>query len=90
MAARRHEMTRTAGVRPLISFLADFGSASAAACQGVVLGICPEASIVVISHQITRYSIAEGAGTLAVTLPSMASSAVRVCGSRPSAWAAWG
>jgi S-adenosylmethionine hydrolase len=51
-------------VRPLITFLTDSGPASAAVCQGVMLGICPEANILVISHQITRYSFAEGARTL--------------------------
>lgn len=58
-------------MRPLITLLTDFGPASTAVCQGVMLGICPQANIIVISHQITRYSIAEGARTLVFALPSM-------------------
>jgi S-adenosylmethionine hydrolase len=33
-------------------------------------GICPEAIVIEISHQITRHSVAEGARTLAFALPS--------------------
>ena len=33
--------------------------------KGVILGICPEAQIVDISHEVTAYAIAEGAFTIA-------------------------
>jgi S-adenosylmethionine hydrolase len=56
---------------PVITLLTDFGPTSTAVCSGVMVGICPEATIIVINHQITRYSIAEGASTLVVALPSM-------------------
>jgi S-adenosylmethionine hydrolase len=58
-------------MRPVITLLTDFGPTSTAVCSGVMVGICPEATIIVINHQITRYSIAEGASTLVVALPSM-------------------
>ena len=58
-------------MRPVITLLTDFGPASTAVCRGVMVGICPRANIIVISHQIRRYSIAEGAHTLVFALPSM-------------------
>jgi S-adenosyl-L-methionine hydrolase (adenosine-forming) len=53
--------------RPLISLLTDFGVADhyVAAMKGVILGICPDAQIVDISHEITPYAITEAAYTLA-------------------------
>ena len=53
--------------RPVISLLTDFGSADhyVAAMKGVILGICPDAQIVDISHEITPYAIPEAAYTLA-------------------------
>jgi S-adenosylmethionine hydrolase len=52
--------------RPVITLLTDFGTRDhyVAAMKGVILGICPEAQIVDISHEIASYSIAEGAYTL--------------------------
>jgi S-adenosylmethionine hydrolase len=55
----------------MITILTDFGPASTAVCMGVMIGICPEANIIVISQEITPYSMAEGARTLAFALPSM-------------------
>lgn len=53
--------------RPVITLLTDFGSADhyAGAMKGVMLGICPEAQLVDISHEITPYAITEAAFTLA-------------------------
>jgi hypothetical protein len=53
--------------RPIITLLTDFGLADhyVAAMKGVILGICPEAQLVDISHEITPFSIEEGAYTLA-------------------------
>ncbi len=47
--------------------MTDFGLADhyVAAMKGVILGICPQAELVDISHEITPFSIAEGAYTLA-------------------------
>jgi S-adenosylmethionine hydrolase len=57
--------------RPVITFLTDFGPAAPAVCRGVMFGIAPDANIIDISHQVTRYAIAEGAGTLVFALPHM-------------------
>jgi hypothetical protein len=49
-------------MRPLITFLSDFGADSAAAiCRGVMLGIAPDAQIVDISHSVRKYAIRDGA-----------------------------
>ncbi|HEY4089026.1 MAG TPA: SAM-dependent chlorinase/fluorinase [Bryobacteraceae bacterium] len=52
--------------RPIITLLTDFGTSDhyVAAMKGVILGICPEAEIIDITHDITPYAIAEGAYTL--------------------------
>ncbi|MFL5778893.1 MAG: S-adenosyl-l-methionine hydroxide adenosyltransferase family protein [Chloroflexota bacterium] len=57
--------------RPIITFLTDFGPAAPAVCRGVMLGICPDATIIDISHQVPRYSIRDGAWTLGFALPYM-------------------
>jgi hypothetical protein len=52
--------------RPIITLLTDFGLTDhyVGAIKGVILGLCPEAQLVDISHEITPYAIAEGAFTL--------------------------
>jgi S-adenosylmethionine hydrolase len=52
---------------PVISLLTDFGSADhyVGAIKGVILGICPKVRLVDISHEVTRYGIAEAGYTLA-------------------------
>jgi len=57
--------------RPVITFATDFGPSAPAVCRGVMFGIAPDANIIDISHQIPRYSIRDGAGTLAFALPHM-------------------
>jgi S-adenosylmethionine hydrolase len=57
--------------RPVITFATDFGPAAPAVCRGVMFGIAPDANIIDISHQIPRYSIRDGAGTLVFALPHM-------------------
>jgi S-adenosylmethionine hydrolase len=49
--------------RPIIVFMTDFGTVddSVAICKGVMLGIAPEARIVDLTHQVTPFSIADGA-----------------------------
>src|SRR5271155_4547567 len=53
--------------RPVITLLTDFGTRDhyAGAMKGVILGICPNAQLVDISHEITPYAITEAAFTLA-------------------------
>jgi S-adenosylmethionine hydrolase len=56
---------------PVVSLLTDFGvrDPSGAICEGVILGICPEATVVHISHEVTKYSIRDGALMLWCALP---------------------
>jgi S-adenosyl-L-methionine hydrolase (adenosine-forming) len=58
-------------VRPVVTFLTDFGSSAPAVCRGVMFGIAPDANIIDISHQVPRYSIRDGARTLVFALPYM-------------------
>ncbi|HTA45687.1 MAG TPA: SAM-dependent chlorinase/fluorinase [Bryobacteraceae bacterium] len=53
--------------RPVITLLTDFGSMDhyVGAMKGVMLGICPTAQFVDVSHEVAPYAIPEGAYTLA-------------------------
>jgi S-adenosylmethionine hydrolase len=53
--------------RPIVTLLTDFGTSDhyVAAMKGVILGICPNADLVDITHDIAPYAIPEGAYTLA-------------------------
>jgi len=55
--------------RPIIALLSDFGSQDhyAGAMKGVVLSICPEATLVDISHDIAPHDILGGALQLAAS-----------------------
>ena len=57
--------------RPVITLLTDFGSRGPypGAMKGVILGICPDAQLADISHEIAPWSIAEAAFTLSQTWP---------------------
>jgi len=57
--------------RPVIVFMTDFGAANdaVAICKAVMLGIAPDARIMDITHQVTPYSIEEGARFLAAVAP---------------------
>ena len=56
--------------RPVIGFLSDFGSDSAAAiCRGVILSIARDAQIVDIDHAVRKFSIGDGAFLLWAALP---------------------
>lgn len=59
--------------RPVISILTDFGvrDPSGAICEGVILGICPDATVVHISHEVTKYAIRDGALMLWCAVPFM-------------------
>jgi S-adenosyl-L-methionine hydrolase (adenosine-forming) len=58
-------------MRPVITFLTDFGPAAPAVCRGVMFGISPDANIIDINHQVPRYSIRSGARSLAFALKYM-------------------
>jgi S-adenosylmethionine hydrolase len=53
--------------KPILTLTTDFGLADhyVGAMKGVILGICPQAQIVDISHQIGAYEITEGAYVIA-------------------------
>ena len=54
-------MSRPAG-RPVITLLTDFGTRDpyVACMKGVILGICPEAVIVDITHDIPKFDVRTG------------------------------
>ncbi|HEX5148875.1 MAG TPA: SAM-dependent chlorinase/fluorinase [Candidatus Limnocylindrales bacterium] len=56
---------------PVITFTSDFGPSAPAVCRVVMLRFCPDATIIDISHQVPRYSIRDGSGTLVFALPYM-------------------
>jgi S-adenosylmethionine hydrolase len=58
-------------MRPVITFTTDFGPSAPAVCRAVMWRFCPDARIIDISHQVPRYSIRDGAGTLVFALPYM-------------------
>ena len=66
--------------RPLITLLTDFGTQDhyVAAMKGVILGICPEAVIVDISHDIPPFQVAAGAYTLAQAAPAFPPGTIHV------------
>lgn len=57
--------------RPTIVFMTDFGTANdaMAICKAVIVGIVPSVRIMDITHQVTPFSIAEGARFLAGVTP---------------------
>ena len=57
--------------RPVIALLSDFGLQDhyVAAMKGVVLGICPDATLIDISHDIRRHDILAGALELEAVAP---------------------
>jgi S-adenosylmethionine hydrolase len=54
---------------PVITLLTDFGTVDhyVAAMKGVMLGICPEARLIDVTHEIRAFQIAEAAFTLSQT-----------------------
>jgi S-adenosylmethionine hydrolase len=63
--------SRNPSVRPAIVFMTDFGTANdaVAICKAVMIGVAPDARIMDITHQVTPFSIAEGARFLAGVSP---------------------
>lgn len=62
-----------ASPRPVVTLLTDFGARdpSGAICEGVILGISPDATVIHISHEVTKYAIRDGALMLWCALPFM-------------------
>lgn len=50
-------------MRPVIALLSDFGTADSyvGTMKGVILGICPEASLVDITHEVPAHDVLDGA-----------------------------
>jgi S-adenosylmethionine hydrolase len=59
------------GARPTIVFMTDFGTANdaVAICRAVMVGIAPDVRIMDITHQVTPFSIEEGARFLSGVTP---------------------
>lgn len=57
--------------RPTVVFMTDFGTANdaVAICRGVILSIAPDVRLTDITHQVTPYSIEEGARFLSGVTP---------------------
>jgi S-adenosyl-L-methionine hydrolase (adenosine-forming) len=56
-------------MRPVIAFLTDFGTRDhyAGTMKGVVIGICPDATLVDVTHDIAPHDVMDGALQLAAT-----------------------
>ena len=78
--------------RPVITLLTDFGLADhyAGAMKGVMLGICPDAQLVDISHEITPYAITEAAFTLCAGVDTVFRRARFIWSSSIPGWAVRG
>jgi S-adenosylmethionine hydrolase len=65
---------------PILTLTTDFGLSDhyAGVMKGVILGICPRARIVDISHDVTPYEIAEGAYVIAQAYPYFPKKTVHV------------
>jgi S-adenosylmethionine hydrolase len=63
--------SRNPSASPAIVFMTDFGTANdaVAICKAVMIGIAPDARIMDITHQVTPFSIDEGARFLAGVTP---------------------
>jgi S-adenosyl-L-methionine hydrolase (adenosine-forming) len=73
-------MTRPTAARPLLALLTDFGTRDpyVGAMKGVALGICPELSIVDLTHEIAPHDVAEGARHLRDVAPYLPADAAIV------------
>ncbi|MEO5874642.1 MAG: SAM-dependent chlorinase/fluorinase [Streptosporangiaceae bacterium] len=60
-------MSRTE--RPFISLTTDFGAAYTGICAGVVARIAPGAQVLVLSDEVSKYAVIEGAMLLGQALP---------------------
>jgi S-adenosylmethionine hydrolase len=64
-------MPRPTGARPVLALLTDFGTRDpyVAAMKGVALGICPDLTIVDLTHEIAPHDIAEASRHLVDVVP---------------------
>src|SRR3984893_6712471 len=69
--AQKESAAAQSSLRPTIVFMTDFGTANdaVAICKAVMVGIAPDARIMDITHQVTPFSIEEGARFLAGVAP---------------------
>jgi len=69
--ANRDDAAKKPETRPTIVFMTDFGTANdaVAICKAVIVGIAPNVRIMDITHQVTPFSIEEGARFLAGVTP---------------------
>jgi len=69
MLSPRAAVSQAPPAKPLIVFTTDFGTLddAVAICKGVIKTIAPDAEIIDLSHQVTPFSIAEGARLLGRT-----------------------
>ena len=65
---------------PVITLMTDFGLRDhyVAAMKGVILGICPEATIVDVTHEVSSYEVAEAAFLLSQTWSTFPKKTVHV------------
>ena len=56
---------------PVVSLLTDFGlrDPSAGICTGVIVGICPDARVIDVSHEVRKYAVRDGALLLWCAVP---------------------
>lgn len=66
-----HNAATPAPARPVIVFMTDFGTANdaVAICKAVMISIAPDARIMDVTHQVTPFSIEEGARFLTGVTP---------------------
>ena len=66
--------------KPILTLTTDFGTRDhfAGVMKGVILGICPEAEIVDISHEVQPFEISEGAYLVAQAYPHFPAKTVHV------------
>src|SRR5271155_3620273 len=67
----KEEEAEDINTRPIVVFMTDFGTANdaVAICKAVIIGIAPDVRIMDITHQVTPFSIEEGARFLAGVTP---------------------
>jgi hypothetical protein len=67
----KEEEAEDTNARPIVVFMTDFGTANdaVAICKAVIIGIAPDVRIMDITHQVTPFSIEEGARFLAGVTP---------------------
>jgi S-adenosylmethionine hydrolase len=69
--AKDREPSATTKTPPTIVFMTDFGTANdaVAICKAIIIGIVPGVRIMDVTHQVTPYSVEEGARFLAGVTP---------------------